>query len=162
MKAGDKVYWRDLYAVVLKIWGETATIRIIGKKGRGNSYDVHFRELTSANAKPIEEKPKNHFLNCPQCGMGYPNYRQGIECPACHYQEHTRFYMKKFSEWMESLEKNLPTDGIDSQDYPKLPGLEGPFRFKNGKIYYYDPKVGQYYDRKTDLYIDNEEIASLM
>jgi len=37
-------------------------------------------------------------------------------------------------------------------------GLEGPFRFRSGKVLYYDPKEGKYYDRGTDMYVDNEEM----
>ena len=50
---------------------------------------------------------------------------------------------------------------IDPDEYPKIPGLEGPFQFrKSGRILYYDPKgeyagrKGAYYDSKTDLYVD--------
>lgn len=50
---------------------------------------------------------------------------------------------------------------IDQDEYPEIPGLEGPFRFRGG-ILYYDPAEGKYYDRKSDMYIDNSEIASLM
>ncbi len=47
---------------------------------------------------------------------------------------------------------------IDREDYPPIPGLEGPFRFRNGRILYYDPKEGKYYDRKSDLYVDRDEL----
>jgi len=55
---------------------------------------------------------------------------------------------------------------IDENEYPPIPGLEGPFRMKNGRIVYYDPKsvrdddsgsMGQYYDRKTDMYLSKGE-----
>jgi hypothetical protein len=36
-------------------------------------------------------------------------------------------------------------------------GLEGPFRSKNGHIVYYDPKVGKYYNRDSDMYIGHDE-----
>lgn len=40
-------------------------------------------------------------------------------------------------------------------------GLEGPFHFANGRVLYYDPKQGQYYDSTTDFYVDREEIDEL-
>jgi len=40
-------------------------------------------------------------------------------------------------------------------------GLEGPFTFVNGRVLYYDPKEGQYYDPLTDFYVDNQEVAEL-
>lgn len=42
--------------------------------------------------------------------------------------------------------------GIDKDEYPPIKGMEGPFRYRSGKILYYDPKEGEYYDRKTDMY----------
>lgn len=41
----------------------------------------------------------------------------------------------------------------------KLPGLEGPFRYPNGRVLYWDPREGKYYDRSTDMYVEDEEIA---
>jgi hypothetical protein len=40
-------------------------------------------------------------------------------------------------------------------------GLEGPFFYANGRVLYYDPKEGQYYDPLTDYYVDQEEINLL-
>lgn len=43
-------------------------------------------------------------------------------------------------------------------DQQPQPGLEGPFQFKDGRVLYYDPKVGQYYDQQTDMYVDNDNV----
>ena len=40
-------------------------------------------------------------------------------------------------------------------------GLEGPFFYPNGKVAYYDPKEGQYYDPLTDFYLTQEEADAL-
>ena len=40
-------------------------------------------------------------------------------------------------------------------------GLEGPFFFATGRVLYYDPKEGQYYDPLTDYYVDQEEMDLL-
>lgn len=40
-------------------------------------------------------------------------------------------------------------------------GLEGPFFYANGRVLYYDPKEGQYYDPLTDYYVEQEEINEL-
>jgi hypothetical protein len=37
-------------------------------------------------------------------------------------------------------------------------GLEGPFYYADGRVLYYDPKEGQYYDPLTDFYVDQEEM----
>ncbi|NBS94165.1 MAG: hypothetical protein EBS49_07070 [Verrucomicrobia bacterium] len=47
--------------------------------------------------------------------------------------------------------------------YEPRQGLEGPFNF-NGRVLYYDPRAGKYYDPRTDFYLSyNEwfEIAGL-
>ena len=36
-------------------------------------------------------------------------------------------------------------------------GLEGPFNF-NGRVLYYDNSVGQYYDPRTDFYVEQDEM----
>lgn len=45
--------------------------------------------------------------------------------------------------------------------YSPRKGLEGPFVFVNGRILYYDPKQGQYYDPTTDFYVEQEEMNLL-
>ena len=40
-------------------------------------------------------------------------------------------------------------------------GLEGPFVYANGRVLYYDPREGQYWDPKTDFYVPNDELAEL-
>lgn len=47
---------------------------------------------------------------------------------------------------------------IDKERYTEIPGLEGPYRMPPaGRIVYYDPSVGRYYDRDKDMYIEGEE-----
>lgn len=46
---------------------------------------------------------------------------------------------------------------IDLEKYTELPGLEGPFMLRSGKVVYYDPKEGKYYDRERDMYMSDEE-----
>jgi hypothetical protein len=45
--------------------------------------------------------------------------------------------------------------------YGPRDGLEGPFNF-NGRIVYYDPMEGAYYDPTTDFYLDHDETAYFM
>lgn len=47
------------------------------------------------------------------------------------------------------------------QEYGPRKGLEGPFTYANGRTLYYDPREGQYWDPKTDFYVDNEELTML-
>jgi hypothetical protein len=44
--------------------------------------------------------------------------------------------------------------------YGPRPGLEGPFNF-SGRVLYYDPKEGAYYDPTTDFYVESSEMAMI-
>jgi hypothetical protein len=44
--------------------------------------------------------------------------------------------------------------------YGPRKGLEGPFNFM-GRVLYYDPKEGSYYDPTTDFYVSREEMDTL-
>jgi hypothetical protein len=46
------------------------------------------------------------------------------------------------------------------QKYGPRKGLEGPFNF-SGRVLYYDPKEGSYYDPTTDFYVDREEMNKI-
>lgn len=46
---------------------------------------------------------------------------------------------------------------IDTERYAPITGLEGPINTVSGKVLYYDPKEGKYYDRDTDMYVSDEE-----
>jgi hypothetical protein len=45
--------------------------------------------------------------------------------------------------------------------YETRSGLEGPFHYPNGRVLYYDPKAGDYWDPRTDFYVDRTEVAEL-
>ena len=62
----------------------------------------------------------------------------------------------------ESVEEGYTvTRGIDRERYQERPGLEGPFSTRSGKVVYYDPKEGKYYDPETDFYIGHEDYAKM-
>jgi hypothetical protein len=48
-----------------------------------------------------------------------------------------------------------------NQAYGPRPGLEGPFHYPNGRVAYYDPKEGKYWDPRTDFYLSDSEVADL-
>jgi hypothetical protein len=48
---------------------------------------------------------------------------------------------------------------MDRERYQEREGLEGPFPLRSGKVVYYDPKEGMYYDPDTDYYMSYEEYA---
>lgn len=47
------------------------------------------------------------------------------------------------------------------QGYGPRKGLEGPFNF-NGRILYYDPKEGKYWDPRSDFYVGHDEYFQLV
>ena len=50
---------------------------------------------------------------------------------------------------------------MDTEKYQERSGLEGPFPTKSGKVVYYDPKEGSYYDPDTDMYMTYDEWKAL-
>ena len=50
---------------------------------------------------------------------------------------------------------------IDRKRYDDMPGMEGPMMTKSGKVVYYDPKMGAYYDRDSDMYLSYDEFQAL-
>ena len=55
----------------------------------------------------------------------------------------------------KTLQHTLPR--IDKEKYEPRDGLEGPIATKSGKVVYYDPIEGSYYDPDTDIYLSHEE-----
>jgi len=45
--------------------------------------------------------------------------------------------------------------------YGARPGLEGPFHYPNGRVLYYDPREGEYWDPRTDFYVPADEVCEL-
>lgn len=50
---------------------------------------------------------------------------------------------------------------IDRDKYQQRDGLEGPFQTKSGKVVYYDPREGSYYDPTSDMYLTYDEWKAL-
>jgi hypothetical protein len=46
------------------------------------------------------------------------------------------------------------------EKYGPRKGLEGPFNF-SGRVLYYDPKEGAYYDPTTDFYVEEDEMTMI-
>jgi hypothetical protein len=44
--------------------------------------------------------------------------------------------------------------------YGPRPGLEGPFNF-SGRVLYYDNSEGQYYDPRSDFYVEQSEMNEI-
>ena len=73
-------------------------------------------------------------------------------------------YLQTVADYMDGEElqedyKVLPS--IDKDKYQARDGLEGPFSTLSGKVVYYNPKEGKYYDPDTDMYISYEDYVNL-
>ena len=44
-----------------------------------------------------------------------------------------------------------------NQEYGPRKGLEGPFHYPNGRVLYYDPRGGEYWDPRTDFYVPRDK-----
>ena len=55
--------------------------------------------------------------------------------------------------------RELPS--FDRDKYQERSGLEGPFPTQSGKVVYYDPVEGSYYDPDTDMYISYSDFQAL-
>lgn len=40
-------------------------------------------------------------------------------------------------------------------------GLEGPYRYANGRVLYWDPREGSYWDPTTDWFVPRSEVQDL-
>lgn len=49
-----------------------------------------------------------------------------------------------------------------ADDYAPIAGLEGPFRYRTGRIAYYDPKEGKYWDPRTDFFLTEAETTEMI
>ena len=47
------------------------------------------------------------------------------------------------------------------QKWQPRKGLEGPFFYANGRVLYYSPKDGEYWDPTTDFFVPNDELIAL-
>ena len=45
--------------------------------------------------------------------------------------------------------------------YTERKGLEGPYAYPNGRVLYYDPREGAYWDPQTDFFVPHDEMANL-
>ena len=67
----------------------------------------------------------------------------------------------KYNKKKKKTEGHYKMPDIDRSRYTEMPGLEGPFQTRAGKVVYYDPKEGAYYDRDTDMYMTYDEFKAL-
>ena len=77
------------------------------------------------------------------------------------WKDHGRRAESKRDFVKRAWERQAPTMSDIELPSP-IPGMEGPFRYRSGKILYWDPKEGEYYDRGRDMYVEVEDAEVAM
>lgn len=107
--------------------------------------------------------------------IDYANVKFGVELPTNMASEQLKNLSFQQTLELVNVIKNEDDDGFSdlidlsavNEGYKIMPpmdpkyaerdGLEGPFTTLSGKVVYYDPKEGSYYDPDTDMYLSYEE-----
>ena len=105
--------------------------------------ELHQDAMGHIHQESIREEPEMCSDEC--CGKTIKECDCGPDC------QHCDCYEKKMSEGYQTM------PSIDRDRYDEIKGLEGPFMTLSGKVVYYDPKEGKYYDRDSDMYLDYDE-----
>ena len=123
--------------------------RILGMKdmfANGEKYELDWWSDEASDADP-----KNPFYESSldeRCQTGYE--KKGMK-----------------THWGKRVPNCVTKEGytvlprIDRDKYKSRDGLEGPIQTKAGKVVYYDPKEGKYYDPDSDIYLSYEEWKAL-
>ena len=98
MKRGEILSWNGREVAIMDIDGPKILVKAIKNPGKGNVFEVDFKELKEKKTMPKMLPSPN---GCPECGLSAWNYRSGVECPACHYKESFNF-----RKYLGQLEKN--------------------------------------------------------
>jgi hypothetical protein len=71
-------------------------------------------------------------------------------------------YLQAVADYMdgEELQEGYKVMPPMDPKYVARKGLEGPFTTLSGKVVYYDPKEGKYYDPDTDIYLSYDEFQN--
>ena len=69
--------------------------------------------------------------------------------------------LQKLQQKVTQMEGYYILPQMDREKYQARDGLEGPIMTRSGKVVYYDPKAGNYYDPDTDMYMSYEDFKEL-
>lgn len=146
-----------------KIFGTGAPdyLDLMGYKsfGKGSAAESVIKESVNTERKMTKkEKSKEERLKdkYDDSGMKASMKKQyGKDWKSVYYATIRKKAMSKKTEGYSIL------PSIDRNKYQTRQGLEGPFQTKAGKVVYYDPKEGSYYDPDTDMYLTYDEWKKL-
>lgn len=70
---------------------------------------------------------------------------------------------EKYATMIERIASRYLRDN-NGNEFGPIRGMEGPIRFKNGQVLYYDPREngGTYYDSRKDMYLSDKEMDYIL
>jgi len=69
--------------------------------------------------------------------------------------------MTRIMDTLDNIDEGWETLPAMPDKYVERDGLEGPFMTRSGKVVYYDPKAGSYYDPDSDHFLSYDEWKAL-
>jgi len=120
-------------------------------KKEGFGYGKNISHTLSEN---IVDKMNIYWFDSQEVSVLMPTSEVEIVSEGYHSMKNHR---EKFKSTNKIAEGYMVLPAIDRNKYTPMRGMEGPFPTFSGKVLYYDPKAGQYYDRDSDRYLEYDE-----
>jgi len=116
-------------------------------KKEGFGYGKNISHTLSEN---IVDKMNIYWFDSQEVSVMMPTSEVEIVSEGVHSMKNHR---EKFKSTNKIAEGYMVLPAMDRNKYTPMRGMEGPFPTFSGKVLYYDPKAGMYYDRDSDMYL---------
>ena len=116
-------------------------------KKEGFGYGKNISHTLSEN---VVDKMNIYWFDSQTISYMMPTSEVEIISEGSHNQYN---HVEKFKSTNKIAEGYMILPAIDRDKYTPMRGIEGPFMTMSGKVMYYDPKAGMYYDRDSDIYL---------
>ena len=120
-------------------------------KKEGFGYGKNISHTLSEN---VVDKMNIYWFDTQEISTLMPTSEVEVVTEGYHSMKNHR---EKFKSTNKIAEGYMVLPAIDRNKYTPMRGMEGPFPTMSGKVLYYDPKAGQYYDRDSDMYISYDQ-----
>jgi hypothetical protein len=120
-------------------------------KKEGFGYGKNISHTLSEN---VVDKMNIYWFDTQEISTLMPTSEVEIVTEGYHSMKNHR---EKFKSTNKIAEGYMVLPAIDRNKYTPMRGMEGPFPTMSGKVLYYDPKAGEYYDRDSDMYISYDQ-----
>ena len=120
-------------------------------KKEGFGYGKNISHTLSEN---VVDKMNIYWFDTQEISTLMPTSEVEVVTEGYHSMKNHR---EKFKSTNKIAEGYMVLPAIDRNKYTPMRGMEGPFPTMSGKVLYYDPQAGQYYDRDSDMYISYDQ-----